>query len=187
MPVRRSAGNQLGADGSREDFEQGLTGVAAEVLSLRNPSNDVLDQRLRHARVDAVMRHVIADAVGAPSKRKLAQISGANDEAAVQISQSKKMAGALARLHVLEGDVVNFLAFGIRMSDVLKHLHAARPDVYFFGRADERLHQATRLIERARAGGEARHRDGENFFARRAEPVHRTSAYQQRMRRIDPP
>src|SRR5580704_17699880 len=95
------------------------------------------------------------------------------------------MTGALARLHVLEGDVVDFLALGIRMSDVLEHLHAAWPDVYFFSRAAERFHQAASLLERARAGGKARHRDGGNFFARRAEPVHRTRAYQQRMSRID--
>src|SRR5580704_11571351 len=96
------------------------------------------------------------------------------------------MTGALARLHVLEGDVVDFLALSIRMSDVLEHLHAAWPDVYFVGRAAERFHQAARLLESTRAGGEARHRDGENFFARRAEPIHRARAYQQRMGRIDP-
>ena len=71
------------------------------------------------------------------------------------------------------------------MADVLEHLHAARADVDFVGRAAERLHQAARLIERARAGGEARHRDGENVLARSAETIHRARAYEQRVRRID--
>src|SRR5271167_1337049 len=95
------------------------------------------------------------------------------------------MAGALARLHVLEGDVVNPFAFRVRMPDVLEHLHATRPDVYFVGRAAERLHKAARLLEGPRAGGEAGHRDGENILARRTETIHRPRAYQQRMRRID--
>src|SRR5271155_1613840 len=185
MPVGRGAGNQLGADRSRENLEQRRTGLAAEAFSLRQPSNDVLDQGLRHARIDAVMRHVIADAVSAPAESKLAQVAGADHQAAAQVRQSKKMAGALARLHVLKSDVVNLLAFRVRMPDVLEHLHAARPDIYFVGRAAERLHQAARLLEGTRAGRKARHRNCEDVLARHAEAVHRARAYEDGVSRID--
>src|ERR1019366_1842452 len=139
MSVLRGAGDQLGADWSGENLEQRRTGFAAEVFSLHEPSNYVLDQCLRHARIDAVMRHVIADAVGAPAQCELAQAAGADHRPAAQFRQSKKVAGALARLHVLERDIVNFFAFGIGMPDVFEHLHATRPNVYFIGRAAERL------------------------------------------------
>src|SRR5271167_2456334 len=95
------------------------------------------------------------------------------------------MAGALARLHVLEGDVVDLLALGVGMPDVLEHLHAARPDVYFVSRAAERLHQTARLLKSLRGGREARQRNGQDILARRAETVHRARAYQQRVSRID--
>src|SRR5208337_2131784 len=113
------------------------------------------------------------------------QVAGANHQPAAQIRQPEKMACALAGLHVLEGDVVNLFALGVGMPDVLEHLHAAWPDVYFVSRAAERLHQTSRLLESSRAGRKARHRHSENIFARRAETVHRTCAYQQRMGRID--
>ena len=102
-------GISSGLIGVAENFEQRRAGLAAEAFGLRQPSDDVLNQRLGHARVDAVMRHVIADAVGAPSERQLAQVAGADHQPAVEIGQAEQMAGALARLHVLEGDVVNAL------------------------------------------------------------------------------
>ena len=116
---------------------------------MRDPAHQVLDQRLRHAGVDVVVRHVVADAVGAPAERQLAQVAGADDQAAVQVGEPEQVAGALAGLDVLERDVVDRLAARIRMADVGQHLLAARPDVDLVRAAAHRRHQAPRLLERA--------------------------------------
>ena len=54
--------------------------LGAQLLGLRDPADDVLDERLRHARVDTVVRHVVADAVGAPAQGQLAQIACPHDD-----------------------------------------------------------------------------------------------------------
>ena len=60
------------------------------------------------------------------------------------------MAGALAGLHVLEGDVVDRGVVAMGMVDVLEHLARRGPDVDFVRRASDAAHQAARLLERAR-------------------------------------
>ena len=117
--------------------------LRAELIGARHPADQILDQRLRHAGVDVVVRHVIAHAVGAPAQRQLGQIAGADHQRVVQVGQAEQMAGALAGLHVLERDVVHRLALREGMADVLEHLHAARPDVDLVARS-----QPTALISR---------------------------------------
>src|SRR6266849_2463609 len=44
-------------------------GLGAEALSLRDPSDYVLDQSLGHTRIHRVMRHVVTHAIGTPTQR----------------------------------------------------------------------------------------------------------------------
>ena len=75
----------------------------------------MLDQRLRHAGIDVVVRHLVADAVGAPAQRQFRQIAGADDDAVVLVGEPEQVVGAQARLHVLEGHVVDRLALAERV------------------------------------------------------------------------
>jgi hypothetical protein len=53
---------------------------------------------------------VVADAVGRPAQRQLAQVARAQYQAIAQIGQPEQMRGALARPHNLEGDIIDRLA-----------------------------------------------------------------------------
>jgi hypothetical protein len=59
-------------------------------------------------------------------ERQLAQVAGAQHQRVVVVREPEEVRGALARLHVLEGDVVHRLAVGIRVADVAQHLLAPR-------------------------------------------------------------
>ena len=95
----------------------------------RHEADQVLDQRLRHAGVDVVVRHLVADAVGAPAERQLGQVAGADHDAAVLVGEPEQVVGAQPGLHVLEGDVVDRLAAREGMAEVGEHLLRRRPDV----------------------------------------------------------
>ena len=69
----------------------------------------MLNQRFGNRDVHIVMRHVIADAVGRPSKSQFAQIARPEDQSLVQVGEAKKMRGPLAGLDVLERDIVDWL------------------------------------------------------------------------------
>jgi hypothetical protein len=130
---------------------------------------------------------VVADAVGGPAQRELRQVSGADHHAAVLVGKAEKVAGALAGLHVLEGDVVDLPALGVGMADVLQHLHAGGPDVDLLRAAAGGAHELPGLVAGARRGGEARHGVGEDVLAGKLELVHGARAYEQRLGRIQPP
>jgi len=55
------------------------------------------NQRFRYAGVNRIMRHLIADAIGAPSECELAQVAGADDERVVQIRNPKQVTGPLSK------------------------------------------------------------------------------------------
>src|SRR3546814_8870600 len=80
-------------------------GVEIERLCLDCPANEMLDQRLRNAGVDAVMAHMVANAVGAPAEREFREITGAEDEAAVLVRQAEQVISAQAGLHIFECDI----------------------------------------------------------------------------------
>ncbi len=103
----------------------------------------------------------------------------------MEVRQAEEVAGALARLHVLEGHVVDLLALVVGVADVAQHLLGARADVQLVGGAADRRHEAQRLVTGAGAGGEAGHRVGEDVGARVAEQVHRLGADEQRLRRVE--
>src|SRR5579885_779247 len=95
----RVARHELGTDGRGENFSQYGAHVAAQPIRLRNPSDHVLDQGLGNARVDGIVRHVVADAVSAPSERKLAEIAGSDHDRVVMVGETEQDAGAFARLN----------------------------------------------------------------------------------------
>ena len=86
----------------------------------------MLDQRLRHAGIDVVVRHLVADAIGAPAERQLRQIAGADDDAVVVVGQAEQVVGAQPGLHILERHVVDRFALRERMADIAQHA-LARP------------------------------------------------------------
>src|SRR6185503_7059520 len=114
--------NQLGADISLEHIAQDCGGGCIETAFIGGPSNQILDQRFRYARIDAIVRHVIADAVSAPAQREFAEIARAHYETAMHIGDAKEVTRPLARLHVLECNVMNRFAASERVPEVLKHL-----------------------------------------------------------------
>ena len=132
-------------------------------------ADQVLDQRLGHRGVDVVVRHLIADPVGAPAERQLGEVAGADHEPAVLVGEPEQIIGAQARLHVLEGDVVDFLVPAEGMADVLQHLRGRGADVEFLPMCLQRLHQRQRIGLALAAGGKARHGVGKDVFARQAE------------------
>ena len=158
--------------------------MRAELIRVRSPADQVLDEGLRHARVHVVMRHVIADAVGAPSERELRQVARADDDGSVLVRQAEQMTRALARLHVLESDVVHGLAGDEGVADVLQHLQAARADVDLGRRAAHRSHEPPRLVERPVAGGESGHRVREDIRSRQAHLIHRLRTHDKRLGRV---
>ena len=97
-----------------------------ELPELIDPADQVLDQGLGHAGVDGVVRHLVADAVGAPAQRELGEVAGAEHDAAAVVGEPEEVVGAQPGLHVLEGHVVDRLAVGERVVHVGEHLPRGR-------------------------------------------------------------
>ncbi|KAG1581373.1 hypothetical protein G6F46_015370 [Rhizopus delemar] len=72
------------------------------------------------------------------------------------------------------------------MAQILQHLQAAGADVDLGRRATHHRHQAARLLQRAGAGGKARHRDGQDVRTRQAQRIHGLGADQQRVGGVQP-
>ena len=64
------------------------------------------------------MRHVIADAIGAPAERQLGKVAGADHQAAILVGEPEQIVRAQPGLDVLEGDVVDRLAARKRMAEI---------------------------------------------------------------------
>jgi predicted thioesterase len=119
--------------------------ASSELARGDDPADEVLDQRLRHAGVDVVVRHLVADAVGAPAERQLRQVAGAEHDAVVEVGRAEEVVGAEPGLHVLEGDVVDRLAAREGVAEVGQHLPGGRADVQLLRRHAERAHQPVRV------------------------------------------
>ena len=115
--------------------------LAHQLAALDLPADQVLDERLGDRGVDVVVGHLVAHAVGTPAQGQLGQIAGAEDDRVVEVGQAEQVAGPLAGLHVLERHVVDRLALGERVAQVLEHLQAGGADVDLLGRHAQRLHQ----------------------------------------------
>src|SRR3546814_16767566 len=91
--------------GSSELRIERRPGVEIELLCRDGPANERLDKRLRNAGVEAVMAHMVANAVGEPAEREFREITGAEDEAAVLVRQAEQVISAQAGLHIFECDI----------------------------------------------------------------------------------
>ena len=153
---------------------------------MRDPADQVPDQRFRHADVHVVVRHMVSNAICRPAERQLREVAGAHHQAVLVVGEPEQVAGALARLHVLESDVVDLAALRIGMAEVPEHLHAGGPDVDLLGARADRAHELPGARARARRGGEAGHGVGEDVLPRQAELVHHARADEQRLGRVEP-
>ena len=90
----------------------------------------------------------------------------------------------LARLHVLKGHVIDWLAGRERVPDVAEHLFAGRPDVNLAGGDAQRLHQLVRVAQRQLARGEPGHGVSQNVLPRQPQPVHGPGRDDERLRRV---
>ena len=145
----------------------------------------MLHQRFRDRRIDVIVRHVVADSIGAPSKGDLRQIAGADHRRIVEVGDPEEMRRPLAGLHVLERDVVHLLAPGEGMADVGQHLQAARTDVDLAGRRAHGRHESPGLIEGPIGSGEPGHRVRQDAGAGPLKHVHRPAAHDERQSRIE--
>ena len=102
------------------------------------------------------MRHLIADAIGAPAERELREIAGPHHDGVVEIGEAKQQRRAGAGLHILEGHVVDRLPLRIRMADLDQHLARDRRDVDLLRAHPEGAHQRMRTGLGELRGREAR-------------------------------
>ncbi len=75
------------------------------------------------------MAHVVSDTVSCPTECEFAQIASADYKPTGKICKPKQMTCPFTRLNVFECLVIYRLSVGVRMADITKHLHAARPDI----------------------------------------------------------
>ena len=125
---------------------------------------------------------MVADAIGAPAERKLAEVACADDHAAFLVGEAEEIVGAQARLHILKGDVVHLLALGEGVAEVGEHLVRHRLDVDLARVDAEFLHQRVGVGLRALSGGEARHGDADDILALRAHHVEGAHGDEKRLR-----
>ena len=155
--------------------------VSPAELGLGRPGDQVAHQRLRHARVDVVHRHVVA-VVGAPAQRQLREVARADDEPADLVGDVHQDLRALARLGVFVGHVVLALV----VADVPEVLPHGVADGDHPQRRAQDLGQPLGVAARARRGAEAGHGDGDDPRARQPRQVERLRRHQQRQRRVQP-
>src|SRR5262245_34599980 len=79
------AGNQLWRDLGFDDRLQDPCGRVIELPAADHPTDQVLDERLGDRRVNTVVRHLVANAVGTPTEREFAEVAGADDERLVLV------------------------------------------------------------------------------------------------------
>src|SRR4051812_23887032 len=86
---------------------QSLAGCRVEFTGRNHPSDQMLNERLRHRNVHVVMGHVITDSVRHPAECKFAEVTRSKDKRMMQICEAKKMRSAFSSLNILEGQIVD--------------------------------------------------------------------------------
>ena len=132
------------------------------------------------------MAHLVADAVGAPAERQLRQVAGADHQPAALVGEAEQVIGPEARLHVLEGDVVDRLACRERVPHVGQHLARGGADVDLRAGDAQRVHQSPGIALGRLAGGEAGESEAQDRGPRQSDAVGRLGRHDQRVRRIEP-
>ena len=176
--------HQLGADLGVQDGQQRAADGVVEQLFGHHPADEVLDEGLGDAGVDAVVGHLVAHPEGAPAQGELGEVPGAQDDAAAVVGDAEEEVGAQARLDVLEGDVVEVplarslgqdtgagvLAVGV--AHLGEHLGGGGPDVELLEGAAQADGEVLGVAACAGARGEAGHGDGVDVRAGPAQAVH---------------
>ena len=168
-----SGGQQFGADGRIQNIQQHIAQllIAAGVGHILH---NVTHQRFGHARVDTVHAHMVA-VVGGPAEGQLAQVTGADDKAAVFVGVVHQLQRAHAGLAVLKGDIV-----GLRVLANVRKMAVDGVGDVDLGKADtQRLAQNFGVGAGAFSGAEAGHRQGYNFFRVAVQHLAGTHGHQQ--------
>jgi len=111
-PLRRPRGvafrmrHQLGRNLCRQDRLQHRVGRLVKLPGRHHPPDQVLDERLAHRAVHVVVRHVVADPVGHPAQRQLAQVARPQHQRVVLVGQPEQVRCPLPRLHILKRYVI---------------------------------------------------------------------------------
>ena len=178
--------HQFGRDLRVKDRQQHFIGVVVELAGLRAPADEVLDQRFRNARIDPVMAHMVAHAIGAPAERQFAQIARADHPAAMLARQPKQVIGPQAGLHILEGYIIDRFTICEGMADIFEHGGGCGADVDFFRGDPHRLHQLPRIGFGVIGSAEAGHGVAADGGARQAQLVARLGRNDQRVGAVQP-
>ncbi len=158
-----------------------MRGSLAQIAGRRNKTNQVLDQGLGDRRIGVVVRHLIANPVGAPSEAQLGEVAGPDHQTSMMVRQPEEIVGAQPGLDVFEGHVVEGFAGCRSVPDILQHLARRRANVDLRAADPERLHQPPGIGFRRLAGGKSGERVGEDIGARHSQPVHDPRRHDQRL------
>ena len=159
-------------------------GSGGELARRDDPPDEVLDEGLGDRDVHVVVGHLVAHPVGHPAQGQFAQIACPQNDGLMEIGQAEQVGGPLARLHVLERDIVNRLPARKRMADVAEHLEAGRTYIDLSGAHPKGGHEPGRVGAGQVAGGETRHRVGQDILARQPQLVHRLGGNDECLGRI---
>ena len=171
---------QLRGDGGRQNILQhGGQARGAPPLLVGHISHQMAHQRLGDACVHGVHGHVVP-VIRRPAQGQLAQVPGADDQAAGLVGQVHQDLRALPCLPVLEGDgeILHGLA------DVLEmELHGGA-DVDLPEAGPDLLRQDLGVGLRPLGGAEAGHGDGQNIGLGTAQQLHGPCRDEQRQGRV---
>src|SRR5229473_2766504 len=134
-------GHELRRNFSLKDCLERPAGFLIKLAGRYDPTDEILDQCFGDRYVDVVMRHMVADSVGHPAQRQLAQIPCAQNQSLVQIGQTEQVRGALASLDVFERNVINFLSAGEGVVNIAEHLQAGRANIELSASYPESSHE----------------------------------------------
>ena len=182
----RACGDQFRGDFGGEDSFQHRRGRFACPPRARRPGNQVLDQCLGQARIDVVMRHVIANAISAPAQRRFREVACADHQRAFMVGRAEEIVGAQARLHVLECHIVLGASFSVRVAEIGQHALGRRADINLAPGDTHGICQRDGLFMRRLAGGKSGQGIGKNIRARQAQPVEGTRGNDEGLRGIQP-
>ena len=143
-----AAGHQLGRDLGVQD-RAARASRRRRTRPVGHPADQVLDQRLRHAGVHVVVRHVVAHAVGAQPS---ASSTGRRCRPPCRRGSWPAGRGARCARRPARSRTSRRRPFcpGERVADVVEHLHARWPDIDLLGGDAQRLHQPPGLALGAR-------------------------------------
>ncbi len=136
-------------------------------------------QRLWHAGIDAVHRHVVA-VVGGPSQSQFRHIPGPDDQAARAVGDIHQDLGALSGLSVFIGHIMILCL----LSDI-PEMHRHRFfDIHFLQRRPQGARHLAGIIVGSVRGAEARHGHGRDLPSVQSQHIKSTHRHQKRQRRV---